>query len=174
MPAGSSAPSPSATRRSSVVNSSFRMKLVRAAASGCAHGGLGERHLERHMRVENDQRLRQPRLVGEADETLAPLVLLDLGGACEQRFEVAELVDEERRGLHPDARHARNVVGGIADQRLHLDHLRRRHAEALQITSASPITLFFMVSYMRMPGCTSCIRSLSEETIVTSAPASTA
>ncbi len=38
-------------------------------------------------------------------------------------------------------------------------------------TSASPITLFFMVSYMRMPGRTSCIRSLSEDTMVTSAPA---
>ena len=42
------------------------------------------------------------------------------------------------------------------------------------ITSASPIALFFIVSYMRMPGWTSCIRSLSEETMVTSAPASTA
>ena len=42
------------------------------------------------------------------------------------------------------------------------------------ITSSSPITLFFMVSYMRTPGRTSCIRSLSEETMVTSAPASCA
>ena len=33
--------------------------------------------------------------------------------------------------LHPDARHARDVVGGVADQRLHLDDLRWRHAEAL-------------------------------------------
>ena len=63
--------------------------------------------------------------------TLAPLVLLDLRGAGEQRLEIAELVDEEGRGLNPDARHARNVVGQIADQRLHLDHLRRRHPEAL-------------------------------------------
>ena len=41
-------------------------------------------------------------------------------------------------------------------------------------TSASPIALFFMVSYMMMPGRTICIRSLSEETMVTSAPASSA
>ena len=34
MPSGSSAPSPSATRRSSVVNSSLRMKAVSASASG--------------------------------------------------------------------------------------------------------------------------------------------
>ena len=42
------------------------------------------------------------------------------------------------------------------------------------ITSASPSILFFIVSYMRTPGRTSCIRSLSEETMVTSAPASAA
>ena len=40
-------------------------------------------------------------------------------------------VDEKGGGLHPDAGHAGHVVGGIADQRLHLDDLGRRHAEAL-------------------------------------------
>jgi hypothetical protein len=98
---------------------------------GLAHGGLGERHVEWHMRVEDDERLGQPRLVGERDQILAPLVLLDLRGAREQRFEIAELVDEQRRGLHSDPWHARHVVRRIADQRLHLDDLRRRHAEAL-------------------------------------------
>ena len=78
---------------------------------GRAHRSLGQFHVERHLRVENDQHLGQPRLVGEGYETLAPLVLLDLGRAGEQRFEIAELVDEEGRGLNPDARHARNVVG---------------------------------------------------------------
>ena len=62
---------------------------------------------------------------------LTPLVLLDLGSAREQRFEIAELADEEGGGLDPDAGDAGHVVGGIADQRLHLDDLRRRHAEAL-------------------------------------------
>ena len=41
-------------------------------------------------------------------------------------------------------------------------------------TSSSPIGFDFSGSYMRTPGRISCIRSLSEETIVTSAPASRA
>ena len=49
----------------------------------------------------------------------------------EQRFEIAIFADQLRRGFHADARHARHVVGGIADQRLHLDDLFRRHAEFL-------------------------------------------
>ena len=49
----------------------------------------------------------------------------------EQRFEVAVFVEELRRGLRADARHARHVVGGIADQRLQLDHLLRPDAELL-------------------------------------------
>ena len=50
---------------------------------GCAHGGLGKLDVERHVRVENDQGLGQPRLVGESDQALTPLVLLDLG--CSRR-----------------------------------------------------------------------------------------
>ena len=41
------------------------------------------------------------------------------------------------------------------------------------ITSSRPILLFFMLSSMTMPGSTSCIRSLSEDTIVTSPPLAT-
>ena len=60
---------------------------------------------------------------------LAPLRLLDLAGARQQRFEVAVLLDQLRRGLDADAGHARHVVGGVADQRLDVDHLVRRDAE---------------------------------------------
>ncbi len=49
----------------------------------------------------------------------------------EQRFQIAIFDDQLRGGLDADARHARHVVGGIARQRLHLDHLFRRHAEFL-------------------------------------------
>ena len=42
------------------------------------------------------------------------------------------------------------------------------------ITSAGPIFLSFMVSNMTTPSVTSCIRSLSEETMVAVAPASQA
>ena len=41
-------------------------------------------------------------------------------------------------------------------------------------TSSGPMVRFFMVSSMTRPGRTSCIRSLSEETIVTSPPAASA
>ena len=107
------------------------MKRGQSLGIGLPDGGLGELHVERHMGVEDDQRLRQPRLVGEMNEVLAPLLLLDLRRPREQGFEIAELVDQERGGLNSDARHARHVVGRIADQRLHLDHLGRRYAEAL-------------------------------------------
>ncbi len=98
---------------------------------GLVHGSFGKGHVEGDVAVERDERPRQPRLIGEMNEALAPLLLLDLRGAGKQRVEIAELVDEEGGGLHPDPRHARHVVAGIADQRLHLDDLRRRHAEAL-------------------------------------------
>ncbi len=42
------------------------------------------------------------------------------------------------------------------------------------MTSARPMRLSFMVSYMTTVGPTSCIRSLSEETIVVVAPTSQA
>ena len=65
------------------------------------------------------------------DQRLAALLLLDLAGAREQRFQIAVFADQLRRGLDADAGHARYVVGGIADQRLHLDDLLGRHAEFL-------------------------------------------
>ena len=118
-------------RRSKVLNSSLRRKLSSVSASGWRTSSLGERHVQRHVRIEDHQRPRQPRLVGESNQTLAPLRLGDLGGAGEQRVEIAIFVDEQRRGLHPDAGHAGHVVGGVADQRLNLDDLRGRHAETL-------------------------------------------
>ncbi len=98
---------------------------------GIMHGEIGERHVERHVGVEGHQRLRQPRLVGILDQRLAALLLLDLAGAREQRFEVAVFADELGRGLDADAGNPRHVVGRIADQRLDLDHLVGRHAEFL-------------------------------------------
>ena len=105
------------------------------------HGEIGERHVERHLGVERHQCLRQPRLVGVLDQGLAPLLLLDLAGACEQRFEVAVFADELRRGLDADAGHARHVVGRIADQRLDLDHLVGRDAEFLDHLGGADATV---------------------------------
>ena len=76
-----------------------------------------------------------------AGERLAPLRLLDLVGAGEQRLEVAVLVDELRRGLDADAGHAGHVVGGVADQRLDVDDLLRRHAEIVDHALAVDLAL---------------------------------
>jgi hypothetical protein len=88
-----------------------------------------ERASKRDVIVELDQPPRHPRLLGEFDQRLPPLLLLDLGRTLEQRLEVAVLADQLRGGFDPDAGHARHVVGGVADQRLHLRHLRGRDPE---------------------------------------------
>ena len=41
---------------------------------------------------------------------LAPLLLLDLAGACKQRVEIAEFLQQLRRRFRPDAGNARHVV----------------------------------------------------------------
>ena len=96
---------------------------------GLVHGEIADRHVELHAIVERDQFFRQPRFLRVLDQRLPALVLLDLASARQQRFEVAIFADQLRRGLDADAGHARHVVGRIADQRLHLDDLVRRHAE---------------------------------------------
>ena len=113
---------------------------------GLVHRELGERHLERHVGVERDELLRQPRALGIVDQRLAAFVLLDLAGPRQQRLEIAVFADELRRGLHADARHARHVVGRIPDQGLHLDHLLRGHAELLDhLGDADPAVLHGVV-----------------------------
>ena len=96
-----------------------------------AHTQLLDRCLERNVVLEQHQLARDARLLGELGQPLAPLGLLDLAGALQQRVEVAVLVDELGGGLHADARHAGDIVGGVARQRLNVDHLVRRHAELL-------------------------------------------
>ena len=95
------------------------------------HRKLVERHVQLDLVVEQHQLPRDPRLLGILHQRLAPLRLLDFAGTQQQRFEIAIFDDQLRRGLDADAGHARHVVGGIAGQRLHLDHLFRRHAEFL-------------------------------------------
>ncbi len=106
---------------------------------GLVHGEIADRHVELHFVVERDELLRQPRLLGVLDQRLAALVLLDLRGALEQRFEIAVFADQLGRGLDADAGHARHVIGRIADQRLHLDDLVRRHAEFLDHLGAADL-----------------------------------
>ena len=86
---------------------------------------------DRHVVLERHQVARDPRLVGIGDDGLAALLLLDLGGARQQRVEVAIGFQELCRGLRPDARNARHVVDRVAGHRLQVDHLLGRHAPLL-------------------------------------------
>ena len=114
---------------------------------GLVHGEIADRHVELHLVVESDELLRQPRLLGVVDQRLPALVLLDLGSTGEQRFEVAIFADELRRGLDADPGYARHVVGRIADQRLHLDDLLRRHAEFLDHLGAADLLVLHGVEH---------------------------
>ena len=75
------------------------------------HREIRDRHVEIDMLVERDQLLGHSRRFGVLDQRLAALLLLDLAGARQQRFEVAVFDDELRRGLDADAGHAGHVVG---------------------------------------------------------------
>ena len=74
------------------------------------HRELIDGHVELHIVVQRHQPLGDARKLGIVDQRLAALVLLDLAGALEQRFEIAVFADQLRRGFDADARHARDVV----------------------------------------------------------------
>ncbi len=98
---------------------------------GVAHAQrIGRNHV-RHVVLETHQLARHTRLIGELDQFLAPLRLLDLAGPSQQRIEIAVFLDQLRRRLDADARHPGDVIGRIAGQRLHVDDLFGRHAELL-------------------------------------------
>ena len=60
----------------------------------------------------------------------------------------------------------------VAAQRLHVDHLLRRHPELLHHLRHADADVLHGVQHRHLRSPTSCIRSLSEETITTSPPAS--
>ena len=122
-------------------------KAIEPLVVGLVHGEIADRHVELHVIVERDELLRQARVLRVVDQRLPALLLLDLAGAREQRLQVAVFADELRRGLDADARHARHVVGGIADQRLHLDDLFRRHAEFLDHLGAADLLVLHGVEH---------------------------
>ena len=106
------------------------------------HVQLVHRQVDRHVVLQGHQLQRDPRHIGELDQVLAPFVLFDLAGPLQQRVEIAVLVDQEGRRFHADPRHPRHVVHRIAGQRLHLDHLLRPDAEALEhLVAADPPVL---------------------------------
>src|SRR5262249_50630594 len=132
-----------------------------------------DRLWQRHVVLENHKLARHPRLIGIRDQAFAPLRLLDLGRALQKRVEVAVGLDQLGRGLDADAGHARYVVDRIAGQRLNLDHLLRRNPEPLlDLGWSDAIPLIGSCIITGPP--TSCIRSLSDDRIVTLAPSAAA
>ena len=172
--AGIGAELASATRRVSEVNSIAFRKAISFAPSGSSMTDSSSGTSSGVFWSSVTSVARQARLVGEVDQVLAALGLLDLAGALQQRFEIAVFVEQLRGGLRPDARHARHVVDGVAAQRLQVDHLLRADAEFLDHLVGAEAACPSSCRSRMTRGPTSCIRSLSEETMVTSPPASRA
>ena len=90
-----------------------------------------ELELHRHVAHDGDHPLAQPDLVGaRLDRRLEP-ALRQLVNTLQQRLHRSEVLHELGRGLVPHPRHARDVVGRVAAQRLEVDQLRRLEAVAL-------------------------------------------
>ena len=106
-----------------------REERVAAVARHAAIGeGLGiERH--RHVDTDRDQLAAAPGVVGMGQQRLALLLRLHLASRGQQRVERAVGGNQIARALLADARYALHVVGGIAHQRQHVDHLPGPHAE---------------------------------------------
>ena len=99
---------------------------------GLVHRKFGRLFFQRHLVVQGHQPERNAGIVGVFDDGFAALVLLDLAGALQKRFDVAIGIYQFRRGLDPDSPHARHVVTRVAGQGLDLDHLVRGHAKLLE------------------------------------------
>ena len=128
-----SRPQSSATRLVMVVNSIALRKAISGSASSLGSPSASSGASTVDVAHQRDELLR------EADELdavrvgqrLAPLRLLDLAGAREQRIEIAVFADQLRRRLDADARRAGHVVGRIAGERLDVDDLVGAEAEII-------------------------------------------
>ncbi len=160
--AGASTPSRSATRLTMVRNSICRRKSSSASASGSLTSRLVQVVAQRHVAIELHQPLRHADLLGMLDQRLPPLGLLDLLGARQQRLQIAELVDQQRRGLDPDARRAGHVVDAVARPAPARPPPARGRRRTSPRTSSASMRMFFIASSISTPPPTSCIRSLSD------------
>ena len=94
------------------------------------------------MIIQRYQLFRQADLVGKLDQRLAPLGLLDLFRALQQRFQISELIDQQGGGLDPDPGRTRHVVDTVPRQRLNIDHPFRPDAElGLHPFAINPVVL---------------------------------
>ena len=106
------------------------------------------------------------------DQVLLELRLVIWSVAGQHGLQVAELLDQLGRGLGADAWDAGHIVDAVAHQREHVADLLRRHAELLlEHLGAVDAAVVHRVEHVDGPSSTSCIRSLSELTMVTFQPA---
>ena len=126
-----SMPENSATRRVSALNSIALRKRDQMPVVGFVHGEPGERHLELHVVVECHELLRQPRVSALSISDCRRLSCLMSPARASSVSRSPYSAMSCAAVFTPMPGHARNVVGGIPDQRLHLDDLPRRHPEFL-------------------------------------------
>ena len=106
-----------------------QLERIGADRAGVAAGVWIEGH--RAVGVDRHQRLALARILGMGEQRFAVALLRDLAGPREQPLERAVRRDQIARALLADAGHALDVVGRVAHQRQHVDHLFGRHAELL-------------------------------------------
>ena len=89
---------------------------------------LLEIHVQRNVQSQDNQLSAHAGLVGVFPQVPAEFLALDRVRVLQDVFQAAELMDEFQGGLLADARHPGYVVGRIAHEREHVDHLLGRHA----------------------------------------------
>jgi hypothetical protein len=133
-----------------------------------------EVEIERDVAVDGDEFFGEQDGVAVLLEGFAVGLALDFGiiaRAVEDGFDAAELLDEFDGAFVADAGSAGDVVDGVAAQGHDVDDLFREGRRGLSITLAgSRMRLSFCGLRTRTCSVTSCIMSLSPETMKTSWP----
>ena len=109
-----------------------RGRRASASRSGSRTREAIERLGHRHVVARRTSCLRNPGRLGIGEQASRRFGCLISPARASRVSRSPNSVDQLRRGLDADARHARHVVGGIAGQRLHVDHLVGRDAEFLE------------------------------------------
>ena len=146
-------------------------ELAQRLLGNALHRQRLERLGQRRVADQLDQLARQPRLVGMLDQIVAHLRgFIDPARAASTASTSPYSWISLRGGLGADAGDAGDVVDAVAHQRQHVAELAR----AARRTSRSPrrgrSAGRSSCRACRRPGSISCIRSLSEETMVTCQP----
>ena len=88
--------------------------------------------IQGHIAIQLHQTARDSDLLGIVEQSLAPLGLLDLARAGQERIQIAIFLDQQGGGFQPDPRRAGHVVDRISGQGLDIDHAVGRDAELFE------------------------------------------